>query len=132
MNLSNSFIVLQGLVTSEQWANFTFIENDIHNQADCVNACEGVVDFVLHQAALGSVPRSINDPITTNAANITGFLNMLLAARDAGVESFTYAAGSSTYGDHPALPRRCLGILITKADITRQSPLFVFINGSTT
>lgn len=63
------------------------------------------MDYVLHQAALGSVPRSLNDPITSNAANITGFLNMLVAARDAGVKSFTYAASSSTYGDHPALPK---------------------------
>ena len=63
------------------------------------------MDYVLHQAALGSVPRSINDPIATNATNISGFLNMLVAARDAGVKSFTYAASSSTYGDHPALPK---------------------------
>lgn len=95
---------VQSLVTPEQWSRFTFIEGDIRNQADCVKACEGV-DYVLHQAALGSVPRSINDPITTNATNITGFLNMLVAARDAGVKSFTYAASSSTYGDHPALPK---------------------------
>lgn len=95
---------VQSLVTPEQWSRFTFIEGDIRNQADCVKACEGV-DYVLHQAALGSVPRSINDPLTTNAANITGFLNMLVAARDAGVKSFTYAASSSTYGDHPALPK---------------------------
>lgn len=95
---------VQSLVTPEQWSRFTFIEGDIRNQADCVKACEGV-DYVLHQAALGSVPRSINDPITTNAANITGFLNMLVAARDASVKSFTYAASSSTYGDHPALPK---------------------------
>lgn len=92
------------LVTPEQWKRFRFIEGDIRNQADCEKACEGV-DYVLHQAALGSVPRSIKDPVTTNAANITGFLNMLVAARDAGVQSFTYAASSSTYGDHPALPK---------------------------
>lgn len=95
---------VQSLVTLEQWSNFTFIEGDIRNLEDCTRACEGV-DYVLHQAALGSVPRSINDPITTNASNITGFLNMLVAARDAGVKSFTYAASSSTYGDHPALPK---------------------------
>lgn len=92
------------LVSQEQWAGFTFIEGDIRNLDDCAKACEGV-DHVLHQAALGSVPRSINDPITTNATNISGFLNMLVAARDAGVKSFTYAASSSTYGDHPALPK---------------------------
>jgi len=95
---------VQSLVSPEQWSRFTFIEGDIRNPDDCVQACEGV-DYVLHQAALGSVPRSLNDPITTNAANITGFLNMLVAARDAGVKSFTYAASSSTYGDHPALPK---------------------------
>ncbi|OAL81024.1 Vi polysaccharide biosynthesis protein VipB/TviC [Acinetobacter sp. SFB] len=95
---------VQGLVTPEQWANFKFYEGDIRNFEDCQIACAGV-DYVLHQAALGSVPRSIADPITTNAANITGFLNMLTAARDAEVKSFTYAASSSTYGDHPALPK---------------------------
>src|SRR5690554_6306247 len=92
---------VQSLVSPEQWSRFTFIEGDIRNPEDCARACEGV-DYVLHQAALGSVPRSLNDPITTNSANIDGFLNMLVAARDAGVKSFTYAASSSTYGDHPA------------------------------
>lgn len=95
---------VQSLVSAEQWAKFSFIEGDIRNLEDCQKACAGV-DYVLHQAALGSVPRSIADPITTNAANITGFLNMLVAARDAKVSSFTYAASSSTYGDHPALPK---------------------------
>ncbi|UXI51511.1 NAD-dependent epimerase/dehydratase family protein [Acinetobacter variabilis] len=95
---------VQNLVTPEQWANFKFYEGDIRNFEDCKKVCAGV-DYVLHQAALGSVPRSIADPITTNAANITGFLNMLTAARDAEVKSFTYAASSSTYGDHPALPK---------------------------
>ncbi|ENW21510.1 UDP-glucose 4-epimerase [Acinetobacter haemolyticus CIP 64.3 = MTCC 9819] len=95
---------VQSLVTTEQWARFTFIQGDIRNLEDCQKACANV-DYVLHQAALGSVPRSIADPITTNAANITGFLNMLVAARDAQVKSFTYAASSSTYGDHPALPK---------------------------
>lgn len=95
---------VQSLVKPEQWANFKFYEGDIRNFEDCQKACAGV-DYVLHEAALGSVPRSIADPITTNAANITGFLNMLTAARDAKVISFTYAASSSTYGDHPALPK---------------------------
>lgn len=95
---------VQSLVTAEQWNNFTFIQGDIRNLEDCQNACTNV-DYVLHQAALGSVPRSIADPIMTNSANITGFLNMLVAARDARVSSFTYAASSSTYGDHPALPK---------------------------
>jgi UDP-N-acetylglucosamine/UDP-N-acetylgalactosamine 4-epimerase len=92
------------LVTPAQWSNFKFIEGDIRNLTDCQQACAGV-DYVLQQAALGSVPRSINDPIATNATNISGFLNMLVAARDAQVSSFTYAASSSTYGDHPALPK---------------------------
>ena len=92
------------LVSPQQWANFRFIEADIRDLASCQAACEGV-DYVLHQAALGSVPRSINDPITSNATNISGFLNMLVAARDAGVKRFVYAASSSTYGDHPALPK---------------------------
>ena len=95
---------VQTLVTVEQWARFKMIEGDIRELSHCQQACAGV-DYVLHQAALGSVPRSLADPITTNAANITGFLNMLVAARDAKVKSFTYAASSSTYGDHPALPK---------------------------
>ncbi|MGC0121392.1 NAD-dependent epimerase/dehydratase family protein [Pseudoalteromonas piscicida] len=95
---------VQSLVTAEQWQRFTFIEGDIRDYATCETAVSNV-DYVLHQAALGSVPRSIADPITSNAANITGFLNMLQAAKEANVESFTYAASSSTYGDHPALPK---------------------------
>lgn len=95
---------VQSLVPSERWENFTFIEGDIRNIEDCKKAVGGV-DYVLHQAALGSVPRSINDPITSNETNISGFLNMLVAAKDAKVKSFTYAASSSTYGDHPALPK---------------------------
>jgi len=87
-----------------RWANFRFIEGDIRELADCVEAVQGV-DYVLHEAALGSVPRSIADPITTNQANINGFLNMLVASRDAKVKRFVYAASSSTYGDHPALPK---------------------------
>lgn len=84
--------------------NFNFIEGDIRNIDTCHQACKGV-DYVLHQAALGSVPRSIEDPATTNQTNIDGFLNMLIAARDAEVERFVYAASSSTYGDHPDLPK---------------------------
>ncbi|AZY51461.1 SDR family oxidoreductase [Bordetella avium] len=95
---------VRGLVTAEQWARFTFIEGDIRDLDTCRRAADGV-DKVLHQAALGSVPRSLNDPITTNAVNISGFLNMLVAARDAKVGAFVYAASSSTYGDHPALPK---------------------------
>lgn len=95
---------VQTLVSPEQWARFRFIEGDIRQLDTCHQACAGV-DHVLHQAALGSVPRSINDPITTNGANIDGYLNILVAARDAKVSSFTYAASSSTYGDHPGLPK---------------------------
>jgi UDP-N-acetylglucosamine 4-epimerase len=95
---------VKSLVAPEQWDRFRFIEGDIRNLSDCSNACKGV-EYVLHQAALGSVPRSIEDPITTNSANITGFLNMLVAARDAKVKRFVYAASSSTYGDHPGLPK---------------------------
>lgn len=91
-------------VTPQQWRRFRFIEGDIRDLATCRAACAGV-DYVLHQAALGSVPRSLEDPITTNAANIDGFLNMLVAARDAGVSRFVYATSSSTYGDHPDLPK---------------------------
>lgn len=100
----HNFDEVQSMVSPEQWANFRFIEGDIRNLADCQKVCQGV-DYVLHQAALGSVPRSIADPITTNANNIDGFLNMLVAARDAQVQRFVYAASSSTYGDHPALPK---------------------------
>jgi UDP-N-acetylglucosamine 4-epimerase len=102
---------VQTLVSEEQWAGFHFIEGDICNLEDCrraVNSAQGgnsAVDYILHEAALGSVPRSIEDPITTNHNNIDGFLNMLVAARDAGVRRFVYAASSSTYGDHPDLPK---------------------------
>ncbi|EGR0093534.1 Vi polysaccharide biosynthesis UDP-N-acetylglucosaminuronic acid C-4 epimerase TviC [Vibrio vulnificus] len=95
---------VQSLVTAEQWSRFRFIKGDIRDHSSCEQAVKGV-DYVLHQAALGSVPRSIADPLTTNAANITGFLNMLQASKEAQVKSFTYAASSSTYGDHPALPK---------------------------
>lgn len=95
---------VQTLVTEEQWARFRFREGDIRNLNDCRGAVKGT-DHVLHQAALGSVPRSIEDPIATNQANIDGFLNMLVAAKDEAVSSFTYAASSSTYGDHPDLPK---------------------------
>ena len=91
-------------VGEEAWQRFCFIKGDIREPGDCHEACTGV-DYVLHQAALGSVPRSIEDPLTTNANNITGFLNMLVAARDAKVRRMVYAASSSTYGDHPDLPK---------------------------
>ena len=85
-------------------SNFTLFEGDIRNIEDCKKAVQGA-DYVLHQAALGSVPRSIKDPITTNDVNVSGFLNMLTAARDAKVKRFIYAASSSTYGDSKGLPK---------------------------
>ncbi|PWE47445.1 NAD-dependent epimerase/dehydratase family protein [Pseudomonas prosekii] len=106
---------VKSIVDELQWKKFHFVEGDIRNLEDCRRAMTFKslennnslipVDYVLHQAALGSVPRSINDPITTNSTNIDGFLNMLVASRDAQVKSFTYAASSSTYGDHPGLPK---------------------------
>ena len=95
---------VQTIVGDALWKNFRFIQGDIRDSETCATAVKGV-DYVLHQAALGSVPRSIADPITTNAVNITGFLNMLQVAKEERVTSFTYAASSSTYGDHPALPK---------------------------
>lgn len=85
-------------------SGFEFIRGDIRDPATCARACKNA-DYVLHQAALGSVPRSLEDPITANEVNISGFLNMLVAGRDAGVRRFVYAASSSTYGDHPGLPK---------------------------
>jgi UDP-N-acetylglucosamine 4-epimerase len=95
---------VRSLVSAAQWARFRFIEGDIRKLEDCRRAVEGA-DHVLHQAALGSVPRSLADPITTDGTNVGGFLNMLVSARDARVGSFVYAASSSTYGDHPGLPK---------------------------
>jgi len=96
--------IVKSLVTNEQWSLFKFIEGDVCDIQVCQAAVKNV-DYVLHQAALGSVPRSIADPITTNNTNISGFLNVLVAARDNNVEKFVYAASSSTYGDHPSLPK---------------------------
>ena len=100
----HNFDQVEELVNIEQWKRFTFVKGDIRNLATCREVC-GQVDYVLHQAALGSVPRSIDDPLLTNDNNLTGFLNMLVAARDAQVKRFVYAASSSTYGDHPGLPK---------------------------
>ena len=100
----HNFDKVEQCVTPEQWRNFSFIEGDIRSLEECQRACAGV-DYVLHQAALGSVPRSLDDPINTNENNISGYLNMLVASRDAGVKGFVYAASSSTYGDHPGLPK---------------------------
>ena len=87
-----------------QFENVEFVEGDIDDQMTCEAACQNI-DFVSHQAALGSVPRSIATPTITNNANVTGFLNMLTAAKDAGVKRFVYASSSSVYGDHPDLPK---------------------------
>ena len=95
---------VQRCVDPSQWSRFRFIEGDIRDLPTCEEAAHGV-DLVLHQAALGSVPRSLQDPVTTNAVNISGFLNVLVAARHAKVQGFVYAASSSTYGDHPGLPK---------------------------
>jgi UDP-N-acetylglucosamine/UDP-N-acetylgalactosamine 4-epimerase len=95
---------VQALVSEAQWRRFSFIEGDIRDPAACALACAGA-DYVLHQAALGSVPRSIDNPQNTNDNNVTGTLNMMVAARDAGVRRFVYASSSAVYGDHPALPK---------------------------
>ena len=112
LSQENTVVCLDNFATGKQeniapfrnHPKFTLIEGDIRNIDDCRKAVSGM-DYVLHQAALGSVPRSINDPATTNEVNVGGFVNMLLASRDAGVKRFVYAASSSTYGDHPALPK---------------------------
>jgi len=91
-------------VPAQAWSRFRFIEGDIRNLDDCRSACAGV-EIVLHQAALGSVPRSINDPVTSHQSNVDGFLNMLVAARDAGVKRMVYASSSSVYGDDATLPK---------------------------
>ena len=96
---------VQKSISSSHWNNFNFIEGDICNIHDCEIALKNV-DFVLHQAALGSVPRSLKNPIATNKSNISGFLNMLYASKEASVKSFIYAASSSTYGDHTELPKK--------------------------
>jgi UDP-N-acetylglucosamine 4-epimerase len=95
---------VRNAVGAQAWARHRFIEGDIIDPGTCAHACEGV-DVVLHQAALGSVPRSLADPLRTHAVNATGFLNMLVGARDAGCARFVFAASSSTYGDHPGLPK---------------------------
>jgi UDP-N-acetylglucosamine 4-epimerase len=112
LNQNNKVVCLDNFSTGKRenvapymnHPDFTLIEGDIRDLDDCKKAAAGM-EFILHQAALGSVPRSINDPITTNNVNIGGFVNMLVVARDAGIKRFVYAASSSTYGDHPALPK---------------------------
>jgi UDP-N-acetylglucosamine/UDP-N-acetylgalactosamine 4-epimerase len=112
LEMNNSVVCLDNFATGKREniahlvsnPNYTLIEGDIRNLEDCHKATKGI-DFVLHEAALGSVPRSIKDPITSNDVNVGGFLNMLVASRDAGVKRFIYAASSSTYGDSEALPK---------------------------
>lgn len=100
----NNLVQVKQAVTEAQWQNFRFVEGDIRSLDTCHRVCRSV-NCVLHQAALGSVPLSIEDPIGTNDSNVRGFLNMLVAARDAGVSRFVYAGSSATYGDHPGLPQ---------------------------
>jgi UDP-N-acetylglucosamine 4-epimerase len=95
---------IRSQVGEQAWRHFRMIEGDIRSLETCQEASKGV-ELVLHEAALGSVPRSIDDPIASNASNVTGFLNMLVAARDAGVARMVYASSSAVYGDHPALPK---------------------------
>ncbi len=96
---------VRAVVGDGAWRRFRFIEGDVTDLAICRSACEGA-DYILHQAGLGSVPRSIQDPIATNRANVSGFLNLLVAARDRGITRFVYASSSSVYGDHPDLPKQ--------------------------
>jgi UDP-N-acetylglucosamine 4-epimerase len=96
---------VKSLVNAEAWGQFQFIEGDIRDPETCVRVCGGV-DYVLHQAALGSVPRSIAHPIDSNASNVSGILNMLVAAKETGVKRFVFASSSSVYGDHPGLPKK--------------------------
>ena len=111
---------VQSLVSKEQWDRFTFIEGDIRNLDFCQDACRGV-HYILHHAALGSVPRSIMDPLIYNEINITGTLNMLIAARDKEVKRFVYASSSSVYGDHPILPKKedVIGKLLSPYAVTK-------------
>jgi UDP-N-acetylglucosamine/UDP-N-acetylgalactosamine 4-epimerase len=116
---------VRSLVSDQQWARFQLIEGDIRDTATCARACTGV-DYVLHQAALGSVPRSIDNPQNTNENNVTGTLNMLVAARDAKVQRLVYASSSAVYGDHPALPKqepnigRCLSPYAVSKQVCEQ------------
>ncbi len=119
--------------TGSMWESFTFSHGDICDLEQCLKVCQGV-DIVLHQAALGSVPRSIEDPISTNRSNIDGFLNMLVAARDSNVKRFVYAASSSTYGDHPGLPKveNQIGRPLSPYAITKYvNELYADVFGST-
>jgi UDP-N-acetylglucosamine 4-epimerase len=100
----SNLLEVKDSIEEYQWSNFSMIDGDISDASRCLSACKNV-DYVLHQAALGSVPRSLDDPLNTNKSNIDGFLNMLVSAKENQVKNFVYAASSSTYGDHPALPK---------------------------
>jgi len=115
-----NLLEVQQAISPEQWDRFSFVEGDIRNLDTCHERCRGV-DYILHQAALGSVPRSIADPIATNESNVSGFLNLLVAARDAKVQRFMYAASSSAYGDHPGLPKveDCIGKPLSPYAVTK-------------
>jgi len=102
--MEKNLVEVKFLVSDEQWSRFKFMKGDIRDLAMCQQACKDV-NYILHEAALGSVPRSIEDPVNTNESNITGTLNILVAARDNKVKRIVYAASSSTYGDHPGLPK---------------------------
>jgi UDP-N-acetylglucosamine/UDP-N-acetylgalactosamine 4-epimerase len=112
---------VRSIVLPDQWQNFRFIKGDIRDLSTCRKACEGI-DYVLHQAALGSVPRSIEDPIATNENNLVGFLNILVSARNARVKRFVYASSSSVYGDNPDLPKKenAIGVLLSPYAVTKQ------------
>jgi UDP-N-acetylglucosamine 4-epimerase len=99
-----NLVGLQAVLTLEEWARFTFIEGDLRDPEDCRQACDGA-ELILHQGALGSVPRSIDNPLASHESNVTGTLNLLGAARDAGIQRFVYASSSSVYGDDPNLPK---------------------------
>lgn len=113
---------VEATVSPDQWARFRFIAGDIRDQAVCREAVTDV-DYVLHQAALGSVPRSVRDPVATNEVNLTGFLNMLTASRDVGVTGFVYASSSAVYGDHPGLPKieKSLGKPLSPYAVTKYT-----------
>lgn len=112
---------VRSLVLPDQWKNFRFMLGDIRDLSTCRKACDGV-DYVLHQAALGSVSRSIENPIATNENNLVGFLNVLVSARDARIKRFVYASSSSVYGDHPDLPKKedKIGGLLSPYAVTKQ------------
>ena len=124
LHLGQAVVGLDNFATGKRAnlpAGIRFIEGDIRSLDACRRACQGA-DIVLHQAALGSVPRSIDDPVSSNEANVSGFINMLVAARDAGVQRFVYASSSAVYGDHPALPKveALTGRAVSPYGLTKQ------------